>query len=199
MTTGDTKVLLNAKVTSNPKVLLRYGMEAIYEVEVSFKRLSNKEDKFLLNYQSSLGVELKPDMYIDIEGELRSSSIQLETGKRFTKVFIFGKNISVLEYEPEKYVNKVIISNAELIRTPKLRKSYTDNSTDIADIKLRVLRRENKESILSCSCWNNNARLVVTKHQGDRISIEGMLQSYKLSSGSFRAEVAVYSISDTEV
>jgi hypothetical protein len=159
-------------------------LETIYETFIEYRRTSGKTDLFVINYSSGLGIELhKGDIVNITEGSIRSSKYE-----NITKVYVKADEMSVLDAEPEVYINTVDLKGI-LVREPKLRKSFADNKTDISDFTLKIERNQGKASFIPVVAWNNNARLIINTEVGGELSISGRLQSHTTSKGYLMVEV----------
>lgn len=189
-------VTLDCKVVSNPEVQITYGMETIYECEVSCMRNSGKEDIFKVQFSKSSNlIEFKEGDFITIVGELRTTKVYVkEDTRKYLRVYIHVKEAEFIE-EPAKYRNSFILSGYSLSRDAILRKSYDDETVDITDLIVEVPRGTNKVSYIPCTAWNNFARLSADLKRGDVIEVEGRLQSHKSTKGHILVEVSVSSLS----
>lgn len=190
--TSACKVYLDCRVVSNPEVLKNYGLETIYTVNVECKRLSGRVDEFSVNYSSALGLELKENDLVAIEGELRSVNVKVSNSKFMLRLYILANNIKHLDSEPENYKNVVEISGGKISKKSDFRKS--DDDTVIQNISIKI-ERFNKSFIIPCSCWNNNARLVKDLELNTKVNIRGRLQSHRTSAGYTMIEVPISLIS----
>ena len=193
-------VVIQGKVISKPEVQFTYGIEKILEVKIEYKRISGKIDTFMVNFSHSLQSKFDVGDYIEIEGSIRSASVAVEGCEyKKLKVYIFGSKITKLDEEPEVYKNQVELKDVELLKDPVLRKSYADDSIDICDLKLRAFRNINKYSIIFCTCWNSNARLMAKYKKGVHLDLEGRLQSYCSTMTNYlKMEVSVNSLNIKE-
>ena len=184
VTENYSKVTVMGEVQEEPRCIVKYGIEQIFETVITYKRTSGKTDTFVINYSAGTGVELHKGMFIHIsEGTLRSTRYQ-----GITKIYIKADVITVLDAEPEVYANEVELKGI-LVREPKLRKSYADDRTDISDMVIRVPRNQGKVSYIPVVAWNNNARLVLECTVGGTLTISGRLQSHTTGKGYLMTEV----------
>ena len=184
VTENYSKVTVMGEVQEEPRCIVKYGIEQIFQTIISYKCLSGKTDTFVINYLSGTGVEHYKGMFIHIsEDTLRSTRYQ-----SITKIYIKADVITVLDAEPEVYANEVELKGI-LVREPKLRKSYADDRTDISDMVIRVPRNQGKVSYIPVVAWNNNARLVLECTVGGTLTISGRLQSHTTGKGYLMTEV----------
>ena len=180
-------VKITGRVITEPKELISYGIETIYEAVIEYKRTSGNCDKFVVNYSSGLGIEIKNGTLLDISGSVRTTKYE-----NITKIYIKIDKAEVLEQEPPIYNNEVILKGV-IAKEPKIRKSYKDNDTDIADLTVKVVRNQTKLSFIPVVVWNSNARLAVTLKKDDEIAIKGRLQGHTTKNGYLMTEVTTTS------
>ena len=93
--------------------------------------------------------------------------------------------------------NEVNLYNILLYSTPKLRKSYNDDSVDITSFVVKYERSNDKSSYLYCVAWYSLARLIAKMPKGTRITGKGNLQS-RYSHDCLFNEICISSITATE-
>lgn len=132
-----------------------------------------------------------------IEGGFRSyNKLQDEKSKLILHVFakdVFTQeNLDDYSAPSSNYVYlEGFICKAPVFRTTPFKR-------EICDALLAVNRRHNKSDYLPCICWGRNARYMQSREVGDKVVIEGRIQSRtyskKLEDGSEEERVA-YEIS----
>lgn len=192
--TSACKVCLDCRVVSAPVILKKYGIETIYTVNVKSKRLSGKYDEFVINYSSALGVDLKENDLVNIDGELRSINVKTGDSKFMLRLYVLANNIKHLDSEPDNYTNIVEINGGKMNRKTDFRKSDKNEDTVIQNINIKV-ERFNKSFVIPCSCWNNNAKIIKNLPIGTRLNVRGRLQSHRTSSNYLMIEVPLNLIS----
>ena len=196
MNKSTCNLTLDVKIISEEAIQIKdFGMEKIFEITGEYLRTSGKTDKFIIDYSDGLMITPKKDDFIRISGSLRNIMVSTEEGITYPKVYVLAKSITLLDEEPEIYLNEIKFNNVTLINTPEVRKSFTDGVTDITDIKIRVQRNQEKFNIFKCTSWNNNARLISNQDKGAILDIIGRIQSKSLKNGGLRTEVSINSIS----
>ena len=189
----STEVILEGKVVTEPVVVSEYGKEKIYSIDIKTKRLSGVVDTFSVNFSSGFEVSIEVGMFIKVEGSLRSAKIN-----DVPRLFINSDVITVLDSEPEEYINIAKVYNAYLLDKPSIRKAYNNNSIDVCDFCVKVQRAYNKSCYIHCSAWKNNARLIGKMNQGDTVSIEGRLQSHVNRLGNTLVNMSVVSFMEED-
>ena len=185
-------VELTGRVIAEPKVLTEYGIEKIFETQVEYKRTSGKSDIFVVNYSSGLGIDLKENDIINIKGTVRTTKYE-----NITKIYIKMDKAELLDAEPDVYINEVSLKGV-IAREPRIRKSYKDDETDIADLTVKVARNQTKVSYIPVVAWNNNARLAVNLKKDDEVAIKGRLQSHTTKNGFLMTEITTTSFIDSK-
>lgn len=188
MKNSGTVVVIDGRVKTSPEKVAEYGVESIYSITIETKRLSDKVDCFVVNYSSGLDFNPSVGDYISVEGSLRSTKAQ-----DITYVFVSADSIKPLDGEPTEYKNLVKLYNGELVDEPRVRKAYNNDDLDVCDFCVVMRRAYNKVSYVHGSAWKNNARLMGKMNKGDKLSVEGRLQSHKNSKGNLLVNVNVTS------
>lgn len=186
---------IDGKVISSPKLITRFGNERIFEVLIENKRTSGIVDIFKVNYSSKAGVVIKEDMFIHIEGDIRT----VGKPKQSTYVvgcIIYAKTIFILDSEPDTYVNNVVLNDVQLYKFKNVRKSYSDNNIDVADYIVSVHRGHNRFSYFKASSFGEGAIFIGNVHNSvENVSIKCRLCSNKRSlenSDKYIFYLAVY-------
>lgn len=175
---------IDGKVVSQPKAITRFGNERIIEVTIESKRLSGVVDTFTVNFSSKLGVVLKNGDFIHIDGDIRTiNSSKIPT---FAVIcIIYAKNISILDVEPDNYINDVILDNISLVDFKDVRKSYSNDKMDVADYKVSIHRGHNRFSYFKATSFGEDAIFMGNVHESiDMLSLKCRLCSSKSHSDS---------------
>ena len=115
----------------------------------------------------------------EVYGEVRSFNNRSGIGNRLV-ISVFARSVEKCDGPP---ANSLSLTGA-LCRAPNLR--HTPLGRDICDILLAVNRRYGRSDYLPCIVWGSLAVICGTLSVGDRIKLEGRLQSriyYKEESG----------------
>lgn len=161
---SDVKASVDGKIVSSPELIKRFGGERIFEVKIECKRTSGVVDTFKLNYSSNLGVVLKKNMFIHIEGDIRTVNSTKESDL-VVGCIIFAKSVKILDDEPELYCNEVFIDNAKIHEFISIRKSYNDDTIDVADYKISVHRGHGRYSYFKASSFDGDAIFIGNVHK----------------------------------
>ena len=196
------EVALDCVVKTEPVVIKQYGVETIYAVDVEFQSTKTKKGLINLNFPNSLDLEIHTGDVLSVSGELRSIKIEntgnnVEDFPYYRKIYVLARHIDKLEEIPKNMKNEVNLYNILLYSTPKLRKSYNDNSIDITSFVVKYERSNDKSSYLYCVAWYSLARLIAKMTKGTRITGTGNLQS-RYSHDCLFNEVCISSITETE-
>ena len=106
----------------------------------------------------------------EVCGEVRSFNNRSGVGNRLV-ISVFARSVELCDGPP---ANSLSLSGA-LCRPPNLR--HTPLGRDICDILLAVNRRYGRSDYLPCIVWGSLAVACSTLSVGDRIRLEGRLQS----------------------
>ena len=107
---------------------------------------------------------------LTVTGQVRSHNIR-EGGRRHLSVFVFASSITAEEGEP---INTVRL-DAALCREPTYRR--TPLGREICDVMLAVPRAFHRADYLPCILWGKIAAQASGCAVGDRIVLEGRMQS----------------------
>ena len=107
---------------------------------------------------------------LTVTGQVRSHNIR-ESGRRRLSVFVFASSITAEEGEP---INTVRL-DAAVCREPTYRR--TPLGREICDVMLAVPRAFHRADYLPCILWGKIAAQAADCAVGDRIVLEGRMQS----------------------
>ena len=142
-----------------------------YLLPLRVRRLSGVEDRLNLTLRRELlpAVEAGGGK-LAVAGELRSFNNHRGNGPKLV-LTVFVRELEVWDGEDQ---NLVRLQGA-LCRPPKLR--CTPLGREIADLMLAVNRRCGRSDYLPCICWGTLARRAQRWDTGQRLQLEGRLQS----------------------
>lgn len=143
-----------------------------YRFQLEVPRLSGAVDSLPVIAEERLIFAIDPtagDM-LTVTGQIRSHN-QRTDGVRHLMIFVFASTITVECGEP---INQVILEGA-LCREPTYRR--TPLGREICDAMLAVPRAFRRADYLPCILWGRTAQEVSGCHTGDKLRIDGRLQS----------------------
>ena len=138
-------------------------------------------EEMLLNSLDPSGGEM-----LTVTGQVRSHNLR-ENGKRHLSVFVFAASVTAEDGEP---INTVQL-DAVLCREPTYRR--TPLGREICDVMLAVPRPFHRADYLPCILWGKVAAQASGCSVGDRLLINGRLQSRiytKLTEEGFQERTA---------
>lgn len=143
-----------------------------YTFPLRVARLSGTEDILNVICPEELLHSLEPDgsPMLRIEGELRSYNNKSGVGNRLI-IFVFATSAALCTDEPENY----ILITGTVCKEPCIR--VTPMGREICDLLVAVNRPYGHSDYLPCIAWGQNARTASTFHVGDKIVLEGRVQS----------------------
>lgn len=152
-----------------------YG-EGFYMMDVQVKRLSDQYDTIpvmvserIFDTTQNLTGEL-----VSISGQFRSYNKHVDNRARLI-LSVFAREIEfVEEIADNEQVNHIYL-DGYICKEPIYRK--TPLGREICDILLAVNRPYGKSDYIPCICWGRNARFAESLQVGDRIEVEGRIQS----------------------
>ena len=139
---------------------------------LEIRRLSGTPDRIpLLVRRDLLGqLELKTASRLQVLGQLRSFNNRSGRGARL----VLSVYVRQLCFSEEEDRNRVLLCGT-LCKPPKFRR--TPLGREICDLMLAVNRAYARSDYLPCICWGRQARQAEQWQVGDRVRLEGRLQS----------------------
>lgn len=171
----NNRVEIEGIVVTNPEYHHSTYGESIFSFEVEILRL-NTEVSDILRVEVSerlIDIEsIKVGVGVNVQGQFRSFNKTSDSGKRTLDLFVFTKEISIVEdvrniniVELEGYLCK----DAVFRTTPKGR--------DIADLLVAINRNYGKSDYIPCITWGRNAKFSSNLGVGTGVNLEGRIQS----------------------
>ena len=159
---------------------------------LSVRRLSGTEDLINVIARRELleTLELTEGRKLCLSGELRSFNNRHGDGARLV-ITAFARQLSLCGGEDE---NRLLLRGT-LCKPPKLRQ--TPLGRDICDLMLAVNRPYGRSDYLPCICWGGLARQAAHWEVGERLRLEGRVQSrrYIKLTDAGPAERTAYEVS----
>jgi hypothetical protein len=179
--TMDTNMVkLIGKVISTTEFSHEIYGEGFYRFELEVPRLSDTVDILPITISERLIVDMDliPDIYVEIEGQLRSYNRYIDNSSRLI-LTIFARDIKVLEGEDNikellKTPNKIYL-DGYICKSPIYR--TTPFGREISDLLMAINRSYNKSDYIPCIAWGRNARFCEKLLVGDHIKLWGRIQS----------------------
>ena len=162
------------EVIDGPKLSHKTYGESFSIFKVGVKRNSGYEDQIqiMASDRSLPPDDIKPGMFFDIQGQVRTYNEEVE-GKNRLNIVVFARDFSDGIFF-DNAVNDIYLEGY-LCKTPITRTSPMGRR--ICDLMLAVNRMYNKSDYVPCIAWGRNAAYAGTLHVGDKIAIHGRLQS----------------------
>ncbi len=195
---NNNRVFLTGKVTKEATFSHEVFGEGFYEIMLEVPRLSMQTDilpvtiseRLLSCHDASVGAT------ISVVGQFRSYN-KLEQERSRLMLTVFARDISEVDDEP----NPNVIELEGYICKPPLYRT-TPFKREICDILLAVNRAYNKSDYIPCIAWGRNARYVNGLSVGDRIAVQGRIQSreyQKTSEDGSQMTKTAYEVSISRV
>ena len=168
------------------------GNESYYTFPLEIERLSGAADKINIILRQgqleSLGIEDAPRLMVI--GQLRSFNNKQGSGSKLV-ITVLAREIFFTYDENQNNVSLtgVVCKPTTLRKTPMGRQ--------ICDIMLAVNRRYGRSDYLPCIAWGSLAETAAGFAVGDKISLDGRIQSRKYfkSDGDVMVERTAYEVS----
>ena len=186
------RVQLCGTVDSAPELShVNHGV-SFYKFTLAVERLSGLSDKLtvLVSAPQLEAVPLQEGDTATVRGQLRSFNNKSGQGSRLV-ISVFAH---VLEKGGDAPLNLIQLSGV-LCKPPVLRR--TPLGREISDIILAVNRRYGRADYLPCIAWGAVAQQVAVMTTGDRLTIEGRVQSrtYTKVDNGVSTERTAYEVS----
>ena len=189
MKQGENRIELQGRVREEPVFSHRnHGMDYC-RMPLAVPRLSGAEDviQVILPQWQAERWEPKQGQWVYVEGEVRSYNNKSGVGSKLVITVLARELNPGVEGEG---INRLILTGA-LCKPPVRRR--TPLGREICDLLLAVNRAYGRADYLPCIAWGTLAAVCGEMAVGDRLSIEGRLQSRayrKVIDGEERERVA---------
>ena len=173
MQTNNNKIFLRGRLAAPPSLShVNHGVEYLL-LPLSVCRLSGAEDTLHVvasREQLELLPTLETNSPLTVSGEVRTFNNRSGVGSRLV-VSVFAKALSQEEGEDENHLEL----SGTLCKPPVLR--TTPLGRTICDMILAANRRYGRADYLPCIAWGSLAYRCGSMEVGDRLALEGRLQS----------------------
>ena len=164
------EVLLEGTVLETPSMSHENHCTRFYRFPLQVPRLSGQVDTLPILVPEPLLARVTKGADLRVQGQLRSFNNRSGVGSRLV-VSVFARELSREEGEDE---NRLELSGT-LCKPPVLR--TTPLGRTICDMILAINRRYGRADYLPCIAWGSLAYRCGSMAVGDRLSLEGRLQS----------------------
>ena len=169
---SENTVILRGELQDLPQFSHENHQKQFYRFVLAVKRLSGAVDLLPVIVESRIlqAIDLSGGDMLRVEGQIRSHNLR-ENGVRRLLIFVFAASITAEEGEP---INDVTLCGP-LCRNPTYRR--TPLGREICDIMLAVPRAFHRADYLPCILWGRTANQIAACRTGDRVCLQGRLQS----------------------
>lgn len=189
---NNNHVLLKGKIKELPTYSHTVMGEGFFEMFVEVERLSEEVDILPVTISERLISDFKVGDEIGISGQFRSYN-KLEDGRSKLMLTVFVKEL--IDPSEMSEINQIYLVGY-ICKEPIYR--TTPFGREICDMLLAVNRAYNKSDYLPCISWGRNARFVRDLEVGEKLEVQGRIQSRKyqkhFDDGSVETKIA-YEIS----
>ncbi len=170
---NNNHVLLKGKIKELPTYSHTVMGEGFFEMYIEVTRLSEEVDVLPVTISERLISDFKIGDEIGIVGQFRSYN-KIEENRSKLMLTIFVKElVNPNELSEINQINLVgYICKEPIYRT-------TPFGREICDMLLAVNRAYNKSDYLPCIAWGRNARFVRDLGVGEKLEVQGRIQSRK--------------------
>lgn len=170
---NNNHVLLKGKIKELPSYSHTVMGEGFFEMYIEVMRLSEEVDVLPVTISERLISDFSIGDEIGVVGQFRSYN-KIEDGRSKLMLTIFVKElVSPDDISEINQINLVgYICKEPIYRT-------TPFGREICDVLLAVNRAYNKSDYLPCIAWGRNARFVRDLGVGEKLEVQGRIQSRK--------------------
>ena len=170
----NNEVQLCGELAGLPRLSHVSRNEEFYTFPLQVERLSGTPDtlNIILRKSQLETLSLEGGDMLRVQGELRTFNNKSGSGSRLV-ITVFAKNIELCWGPGENFVHL----QGNICKAPNLRR--TPMGRDICDIILAVGRRYGRSDYLPCILWGSLALEAAHWQVGQRISLDGRIQSRK--------------------
>lgn len=173
--TEASSVRLSGRVLNEPVFNHKTYGEAFYMIVLGIFRRSGYEDKIRLIVSEKIlrGRSPRKSELLEVSGQIRTYNRETE-GRSKLEVTVFVREMAYRKEAGFEYENSVsiegFICKAPIRRTSPL-------GREICDLMIAVNRMYNKSDYIPCIAWGRNASYCESLNVGDKVYIEGRIQS----------------------
>lgn len=170
----ENSAVLAGRVVTEPQFSHKTYGESFYIFMLSVERKSGYEDRVpvMISERLMLNVNVNEGDFVTVTGQIRTYN-QKTDGHNHLLIVVFVKEVdSIADYG--NWENHVILEGF-LCKKPVRRTSPLGR--EICDIMLAVNRMYNKSDYIPCIAWGRNAAFAGELEVGDKLFVEGRLQS----------------------
>ncbi len=195
---NNNKVYVYGEIVSNAEYSHEVYGEGFYNMAIKIERLSGQSDFIPITISERIlreeGIKLG-DM-VALKGQFRSYNKQVD-GKSKLALTIFVRE--VVPKQDNMPTNTIELSGY-ICKEPIYR--TTPFNREICDVLLAVNRAYNKSDYIPCIAWGRNARFVKSIEVGEKVVLQGRIQSreYQKKIDDYNVENRVaYEISISKI
>ena len=180
---NNNNVLIKGKIAKLPVYSHTVMGEGFFDMYVEVKRLSDEIDLLPVTISERLIEGFRVGDEIAIAGQFRSyNKLEGERSKLMLTIFV-KQLLDPNEISVVNQINMVgYICKEPIYRT-------TPFGREICDILVAVNRAYNKSDYLPCIAWGRNARFVKDLEIGEKLELQGRIQSRKYQKKISETEV----------
>lgn len=193
MENAANRLRLTGALASAPKFSHEVYGERFWQFELSVPRLSGAVDLLPVTVSERLlGGEVSAGTGLRLEGQVRSYNKVIDGANRLL-ITAFAQEVMGITGEE----NPNVVALCGVICKAPVRR-VTPLGREIADMVLAVERGYGRSDYLPCVVWGRNARFVSGMAVGERVKVEGRLQSrgyLKVMADGTTLEKVAYEVS----
>ena len=170
---NNNRVLLKGKIKELPTYSHTVMGEGFFEMFLDVQRLSEEVDTLPLTISERLITGFKVGDEIGVVGQFRSYN-KIENNRSKLMLTIFVKEL--VNQNEMSEINQIYLTGY-ICKEPVYR--TTPFGREICDMLLAVNRSYSKSDYLPCIAWGRNARFVRDMAVGEKLQVQGRIQSRK--------------------
>ena len=180
------RILLRGSITTQPVISHKVYGEEFYEFDLEVARISGYQDLISVTISTRLlnGIQLREGDHVFLEGQIRTYN-RFKDGKNRLMITVFATYFEI--YEQTGQDENVVELEGYICREPFYRVSPLGR--EISDLMIAVNRMYGKSDYVPCIAWGRNAKYSRMLQVGQRIKIEGRLQSREYKKKNSEGEL----------
>jgi len=170
---NNNRAALSGVIATEPTFSHDVFGESFYETYLSVNRLSEQTDLLPITISEHLirDYDLAVGKSVSILGQFRSYN-KLDGDKSRLMLTVFAREI--IEYDENVNPNEIELNG--YVCKPAMYRT-TPFKREICDLLIAVNRAYNKSDYIPCIAWGRNARFAKNLQVGEKITVEGRIQS----------------------
>ncbi len=170
---NNNKVYVYGEIVSNAEFSHEVYGEGFYNMTIKIERLSSQCDFIPITISERILREegIKVGDMVALKGQFRSYNKQVDGKSKLALTIFVREIVPKIENAP----TNIIELSGYICKEPIYR--TTPFNREICDVLIAVNRAYNKSDYIPCIAWGRNARFVKSINVGEKVVLQGRIQS----------------------